>query len=116
MYIKPFTTSRMITVRLPPPVLPGGISGSTSPHASAVKSLGYRNLLRSQRARFLLVHIGDPSSNQATTLESQVIHMIQELFGQTLRLVWRFTCPVQLITNSVTRTPEPNHTRTISLS
>jgi hypothetical protein len=31
----------------------------------------------------LLVHIGDPSSNQATTLESQMIHMIQELFGQT---------------------------------
>jgi hypothetical protein len=35
----------------------------------------------------LLVHIGDPSSNQATTLESQVIHMIQELFGQTLRTI-----------------------------
>jgi hypothetical protein len=34
----------------------------------------------------LLVHIGDPSSNQATTLESQMIHMIQELFGQTLRV------------------------------
>jgi hypothetical protein len=34
----------------------------------------------------LLVHIGDPSSNQATTLESQMIHMIQELFGQTLTL------------------------------
>jgi hypothetical protein len=33
----------------------------------------------------LLVHIGGPSSNQATTLETQVIHMIQELFGQTLR-------------------------------
>jgi len=33
----------------------------------------------------LLVHIGDPSSNQATTLESQMIHMIQELFGQTLK-------------------------------
>jgi len=32
----------------------------------------------------LLVHIGDPSSNQATTLESQMIHMIQELFGQTV--------------------------------
>jgi len=32
----------------------------------------------------LLVHIGDPSSNQATTFESQAIHMIQELFGQTL--------------------------------
>jgi len=25
--MRPFTTSRMITVRLPPPVLPGGISG-----------------------------------------------------------------------------------------
>ena len=37
-----------------------------------------------QAQRFLLVHIGDPSSNQATTPESQVIHMIQELFGQTL--------------------------------
>src|SRR5882762_5752975 len=84
MYMRPFTTSRMITVRLPPPVLPGGISGSTSPHSSSVRSLGYRNLLRSYRARFLLVHIGDPSSNQATTLESQMIHMIQELFGQTL--------------------------------
>src|SRR5664279_4870992 len=79
------TTSRMITVRLPPPLLPGGISGSTSPHSSSVRSLGYRNLLRSYRARFLLVHIGDPSSNQATTLESQMIHMIQELFGQTHR-------------------------------
>jgi hypothetical protein len=32
----------------------------------------------------LLVHIGDPFSNQATTLESQMIHMIQELFGRTL--------------------------------
>jgi hypothetical protein len=32
----------------------------------------------------LLVHIGGPSSNQATSLESQMIHMIQELFGQTL--------------------------------
>jgi hypothetical protein len=35
----------------------------------------------------LLVHIGDLSSNQATTLESHMIHMIQELFGQTLRLL-----------------------------
>src|ERR1700683_5385358 len=85
MYIRPFTTSRMITVRLPPPRLPGGISGSTNPHSSSVRSLGYRNLLRSYRPRFLLVHIGDPSSNQATTLESQMIHMIQELFEQTLR-------------------------------
>jgi hypothetical protein len=36
----------------------------------------------------------DPSSNQATTLESHMIHMIQELFGQTLRGV-----------------DEPNHNR-----
>jgi hypothetical protein len=35
----------------------------------------------------LFVHIGGPSSNQATTLESQMIHMVQELFGQTLRQV-----------------------------
>jgi RNA-directed DNA polymerase len=35
----------------------------------------------------LLVHIGDLSSNQATTLESRVIHMNQELFGQTLKAV-----------------------------
>jgi hypothetical protein len=27
---------------------------------------------------------GDPFSNQATTLESQMIHLIQEFFGQTL--------------------------------
>jgi ERCC4-type nuclease len=37
----------------------------------------------------LLVHIGDPSSNQATTLESQMIHMIQELVGQTLKFYLR---------------------------
>src|ERR1700674_4283224 len=85
MYMRPFNTSRMITARLPPPVLPGRISGATSPHSSSVRSLGYPNLLRSLRARFWLVPIGAPSSNQATILESQMIHMIQELFGQTLR-------------------------------
>jgi hypothetical protein len=40
----------------------------------------------------LFVHIGDPSSNQATTLESQMIHMIQELFGQTVRRACVRTC------------------------
>jgi hypothetical protein len=40
--------------------------------------------------RFLDVHIGGPSSNQATSLESQMIHLIQLLPGRTLRcLVWR---------------------------
>src|ERR1035437_1305147 len=43
--MRPFTTSRMITVRLPPPCLPAGIRGSTSFHSSSVRSLGYRNLL-----------------------------------------------------------------------
>src|SRR5271166_603853 len=33
MYITPFTTSRMMTRRLPPPRLPGGMSGSTSVHS-----------------------------------------------------------------------------------
>src|ERR1700704_5387566 len=60
MYMRPLTTSRMITVRLPPPDLPGGIKGSISCHSSLVKSLGYRNLLRSYRPRFSAVHIGDP--------------------------------------------------------
>jgi hypothetical protein len=41
----------------------------------------------------LLVHIGDPSSNQATSLESHLIHMIQELFGQTLSVVGRRPAP-----------------------
>jgi outer membrane receptor for ferric coprogen and ferric-rhodotorulic acid len=34
--------------------------------------------------RFLDVHIGGPSSNQATSLESQMIHLIQLLPGRTL--------------------------------
>jgi hypothetical protein len=38
--MRPFTISRMITVRLSPPRLPGGISGSTSFHSSSVRSLG----------------------------------------------------------------------------
>src|SRR5882757_5909665 len=84
MYMRPFTTSRMITVRLPPPDLPGGIKGSTSSHSSSVKSLGYRNLLRSYRPRFLLVHIGAPRI-RPPTFESQKIRTIQQLFGQTLR-------------------------------
>jgi hypothetical protein len=40
LYMRPFTTSRMITVRLSPPRLPGGINGSTSFHSSSVRSLG----------------------------------------------------------------------------
>src|SRR6202011_4362960 len=64
-------------------------------------------MLRSYRARFLLVHIGDPSSNQATTLESQVIHMIQELFGQTLTLQLPICFEVRALSGSlVSSTPE----------
>src|SRR3954466_16113142 len=65
MYISPFTTSRTFTVRLLPPRLPGRMSGSTWLHSPSVKSLGYRSLLRSYRARFSIVHIGDLSTTQA---------------------------------------------------
>src|SRR3954452_2020170 len=68
MYISPFTTSRTFTVRLLPPRLPGRMSGSTWLHSSSVKSLGYRSLLRSYRARFSIVHIGDLSTTQAAIL------------------------------------------------
>src|SRR6201987_1373229 len=80
----PFITSRTSTWRLLPPRPAGGINGSTCAHSSSVKSLGYRSTLRSYRLRFFAVHIGDPSSNQATTLESQMIHWIQFVFGRTL--------------------------------
>src|ERR1700716_610020 len=84
IYIIPFITSRSSTGRLLPPRLAGGINGSTSAHSSSVRSLGYRNALRSYRPRFFAVHIGDPPSNQATTLESQTIQKIQYVLGQTL--------------------------------
>src|SRR6185295_20267935 len=45
--------------------LPGPMSGSTWLHSSSVTSLGYRSLLRSYRARFSIVHIGDLSTTQA---------------------------------------------------
>src|SRR3954447_15008379 len=65
MYISPFTTSRTFTVRLLPPRLPGRMSGSTWLHSSSVKSLGYRSLLRSYRARFSIVHIRHLPTTQA---------------------------------------------------
>ncbi|MGP0009804.1 MAG: hypothetical protein ACLPIG_14020, partial [Methylocella sp.] len=42
-------------------------------------------LSRLYLGRFSNVHIGGPSSNQATSLESQMIHPIQLLPGRTLR-------------------------------
>src|SRR2546429_2381321 len=47
IYIIPSITSRTSTWRLLPPRLAGGINGSTCAHSSSVRSLGYRNLLRS---------------------------------------------------------------------
>src|ERR1700749_4387452 len=82
----PFITSRTSTWRLLPPRLAGGINGSTCAHSSSVRSLGYRSALRSYRLRFFAVHIGDPSSNQATTIESQMIHWIQFVLGRTLSI------------------------------
>src|SRR3954470_8208730 len=84
MYISPFTTSRTFTVRLLPPRLPGRMSGSTWLHSSSVKSLGYRSLLRSYRARFSIVHIGDLSTTQAAALASQTLDPIQEVPEQAL--------------------------------
>src|SRR6476660_7746684 len=85
MYISPFTTSRTFTVRLLPPRLPGRMSGSTWLHSSSVKSLAYRSLLRSYRARFSIVHIGDLSTTQAATLASQTLDPIQYVPEQALR-------------------------------
>src|SRR5215208_2658794 len=85
MYISPFTTSRTFTVRLLPPRLPGRMSGSTWLHSSSVKSLGYRSLLRSYRARFSIVHIGDLSTTQAAILTSQTLDPIQYVPEQALR-------------------------------
>src|ERR1700677_1613731 len=39
--------------------LAGGITGATCAHSASVRSLGYRNWLRSYRARFSLVHTDD---------------------------------------------------------
>src|ERR1700740_2938577 len=95
----PFITSRTSTWRLLPPRLAGGINGSTCAHSSSVRSLGYRSTLRSYRLRFFAVHIGDPSSNQATTLESQMIHWIQLVLGRTLTLQLPFCFEVRTLSD-----------------
>src|SRR5215472_905337 len=81
----PFITSRTSTRRLLPPRLAGGIKGSTCAHSSSVRSLGYRNLLRSQRPRFFAVHIGGAPLESGHHFESQAIQRIQNVFGRTLR-------------------------------
>src|SRR3954467_8672721 len=60
------------------------MSGSTWLHSSSVKSLGYRSLLRSYRARFSMVHIGDLSTTQAAILASQTLDPIQYVPEQAL--------------------------------
>src|SRR5215510_5854160 len=81
----PFITSRTSTWRLLPPRLAGGIKGSTCAHSSSVRSLGYRNLLRSSRPRFFAVHIGGAPLESGHHFESQTIQRIQNVFGRTLR-------------------------------
>src|SRR5262249_1877714 len=81
----PFITSRTSTWRLLPPRLAGGIKGSTCAHSSSVRSLGYRNLLRSSRPRFFAVHIGGAPLESGHHFESQAIQRIQNVFGRTLR-------------------------------
>src|SRR5215510_8448605 len=80
----PFITSRTSTWRLLPPRLAGGIKGSTCAHSSSVRSLGYRNLLRSSRPRFFAVHIGGAPLESGHHFESQTIQRIQNVFGRTL--------------------------------
>ena len=57
IYIIPFTTSRISTVRLLPPRLAGGISGPISAHSASVRSLSQCAVGRAYRARFSSVHI-----------------------------------------------------------
>src|SRR6516162_6034727 len=68
MYMIPFITSRTSTWRLLPPRLAGGISGATCAHSSSVRSLGYRNWLRSYRPRFSVVHMVCPSPESGPPL------------------------------------------------
>src|SRR5262249_18308843 len=84
----PFITSRTSTWRLLPPRLAGGIKGSTCAHSSSVRSLGYRNLLRSSRPRFFAVHIGGARLESGHHFESQMIQRIQNVSGRTLRRGW----------------------------
>ena len=56
-YITPLTTSRMLTRRLPPPRLAGGISGSICAHSSSVRSSDSA-ACRGCSGRFSAVHIG----------------------------------------------------------
>src|SRR5215831_132185 len=86
----PFITSRTSTWRLLPPRLAGGITGSTCAHSSSVRSLGYRNLLRSSRPRFFAVHIGGAPLESGHHFESQAIQRIQNVFGRTLRFVFEY--------------------------
>ena len=56
-YRSPFTTSRILTVRFPPPGLPGGIKVSISFHSRSVRSLANRGQPRSLLSRQSVFHI-----------------------------------------------------------
>ena len=66
-YISPFTTSRMSTVRLPPPRLAGGINGSTAPIPRRSDRWDIATCCGRNGAVFRRPH-RRPSSNQATSL------------------------------------------------
>src|SRR5215213_7170456 len=86
MYMTPSTTARTSAVRLLPPRFAGGISGPMSAHSSSVRSLGYRSLPRSYRARFSRVHMAAVLPAPAVSGQSQPIQMTQLVPGQTLRI------------------------------
>src|SRR6185295_2798759 len=94
----PFITSRSSTWRLLPPRLAGGINGSISAHSSSVRSLGYRNALRSYRPRFFDVHIGDPPRIRPPLLNHKQLTGFN-MFSDRHSENWRRR-PVPVITSS----------------
>src|SRR3954465_10433735 len=90
----PFITSRSSTWRLLPPRLAGGINGSISAHSSSVRSLGYRNALRSYRPRFFDVHIGDPPRIRSPLLNHKRLTGFNMFSDRHLVLLChKFWCP-----------------------
>src|SRR5215212_5750997 len=94
MYMTPSTTARTSTVRLLPPRFAGGIGGAMSAHSSSVRSLGYRSLLRSYRARFSRLHMAAVLPAPAVSGQSQPIQMTQLVPGQTLSLAALVAIPL----------------------
>src|SRR3954466_12229094 len=102
----PFITSRSSTWRLLPPRLAGGINGSISAHSSSVRSLGYRNALRSYRPRFFDVHIGDPPRIESPLLNHKRLTGFNMFSDRHLGTAMANPLPLQIA--------QPNHSTLIT--